>query len=111
MALCDRARVPEAWHCATGLESLREPRRGKTELQLGCSSGVELTEFRRQAVWAAEGGARAVTQAPWRIQENLEWIPDLGQGVIYTVGVWFGFVQIVTACWFFSLEVTKYLTF
>lgn len=72
------------------------------------SCGVEPAQPRNQAVCAAEGGARVVTQALCRSPETHEGIPDVGHRLNYAVGVWF--VLIVTVPWF-SLEIKKYLTY
>lgn len=103
----------EAWHCVTGLES---PKRAQERLLVkvqeshGWATVVELTECSRQVVWAAEGGARAVTQThggsketyvdprPWTRSHLHSWSMIL-------------LCSDCTAPWFFSLEVTKRLTF
>lgn len=54
-----------------------------------------LPELRRQTEFAADGGGGGVTQALKRLKDY-GWIPDIRHQIIYTVGMRFHFVQIVT---------------
>jgi hypothetical protein len=58
----------------------------------------------RQAMCAAEGGHREET-----FEGAQERVSGFQTSVIYTVVLYFCFVQIVTEPWFFPLEVKKYI--
>jgi hypothetical protein len=76
----------------------------------GRAAAVEwtLAELRRQAVCAAEGGAREVRRGLWRSPAGHKWIPDPGHGDIYSWSLVF-FYLTLSVPWFSPPEVKSNL--
>lgn len=120
-------RAAEAWHCRAELESLKRTQdrqaqqvaaedsgilvmlKHGTTTKNSSSSGVNQPAHKRQVACTAEGQSQRSDPSLKRGPDNHAWIPDLGHPVIYTVGVWFYFVQCVSKPWPFLFEVRKYL--
>lgn len=66
---------------------------------------------KRLVVCIVEGEPEKRSRHFGGVPRNSEWILDVRYQVIYTFGVWFCTIQVMTVPWFFLLEVRKYLTF